>query len=253
MIPVILSGGSGTRLWPLSREALSEAVPAAGRRRTPCCRRPGAGVEAVASAPPMWSATRSTASWSPSSCARSACTPSAILLEPVGAQHRAGDRGGGAAGGGRAAAIRAAGAAGRPRDRRRRGVPRGGRVADRRRAQGELVTFGIVPTGPETGYGYIRRAAARRRRRAHGRAVRREAGRRDRASAIVAVGRLLLEQRHVPVPRVGATSTSSSACAPTCSPRRRAAFAARQARRAISCAWTRTRSPPARAIRSTTR
>ena len=65
--------------------------------------------------------------------------------------------------------------------------------------QGKLVTFGVVPTKPETGYGYIRRA----RRRGPGvsdRAVRREARPRDRA-ALRRVGRVFLEQRHVHVPR----------------------------------------------------
>ena len=36
--PVILCGGSGTRLWPLSREQYPEAAAGARRRPRPCCR-----------------------------------------------------------------------------------------------------------------------------------------------------------------------------------------------------------------------
>jgi hypothetical protein len=84
IIPVILSGGSGSRLWPLSREAIPSnfcpggsqhhaaehrvADRGAGRRN-----RADGGVQR-----------RSTASWSPSSCARSASIPAAVILEPIG-------------------------------------------------------------------------------------------------------------------------------------------------------------------------
>ena len=70
IVPVILSGGTGTRLWPLSREGLPEAVLAArlGPDHAAGNRRPGPRRRLRRRR--WWSATRRTASWSPSSCAR---------------------------------------------------------------------------------------------------------------------------------------------------------------------------------------
>ena len=125
----------------------------------------------------------------------------------------------------------------------------------RRRRRGALVTFGIVPTAPETGYGYIRRGAP-----ADGgdccavRALRREAGRAPPPQRYRRRRRLLLEQRHVPVPRRRATWPSWSSSQPgDRSPRAARRWRSGQPRRAISAASTRPRSPPARPIRSTTR
>ena len=93
---VLLSGGSGTRLWPLSREAYpKQFLPLAGddtmlqatwRRVAPIADRRadrGRGNEE----PPL--PRRRTA-------APGRRAESAIVLEPVGPQHRAGDRRGGA-------------------------------------------------------------------------------------------------------------------------------------------------------------
>jgi mannose-1-phosphate guanylyltransferase len=60
------------------------------------------------------------------------------------------------------------------------------RVASAAARDGALVTFGIVPTSPETGYGYIRRGSARRRQLSH-RRVRGKA-RAARAQAFLASG-----------------------------------------------------------------
>ena len=61
-----------------------------------------------------------------------------------------------------------------------------------------LVTFGVVPTSPHTGYGYLRRGAgaARLRRRLHGGGVQGEAGPGD-GGGVPGLGRLLVELRHV--------------------------------------------------------
>jgi mannose-1-phosphate guanylyltransferase/mannose-6-phosphate isomerase len=80
-------------------------------------------------------------------------------------------------------------------------VPRSTRrlTRRRRRRDGALATFGIVPTAPETGYGYIH--AARRWRR---RALQSTASSKSRTAPRPGICRrwqLLLEQRHVPVPR----------------------------------------------------
>ena len=96
-------------------------------------------------------------------------------------------------------------------------APRCAKRASPRRSDGALVTFGIVPTAPETGFGYIQ-AEATAHGRAPGEALRREARRRHGA-AVSRCGRLLLEQRHVPVPRLARSWKNSSASAPTSSPR----------------------------------
>ena len=85
LIPVILSGGSGTRLWPLSRELYpKQLLPLVGKRTmlqdTVAARRRGS----TASARRSSSATRAIASWWPSSCGESGVEPQAIVLEPVG-------------------------------------------------------------------------------------------------------------------------------------------------------------------------
>ena len=70
IVPVILSGGAGTRLWPLSRELYPEAAPAAPSATQPAAgdgrRGPTPGVRGAAHR----RATTSTASSSPSSCAQ---------------------------------------------------------------------------------------------------------------------------------------------------------------------------------------
>lgn len=67
--------------------------------------------------------------------------------------------------------------------------------------KGKIVTFGVVPTKPETGYGYIRTQAAAVDGAAHVDAfVEKPDG--DRAR-LPGTRQLLLEQRHVHVPRLG--------------------------------------------------
>lgn len=63
--------------------------------------------------------------------------------------------------------------------------------------QGYLVTFGVRPAGPETGYGWLRRRSPERR--LWGSALCRKTVPR-RCPSHVCRRRLLLEQRHVPVP-----------------------------------------------------
>ena len=85
-----MAGGSGTRLWPLSRAQHPEAVPRAARTRAACSsRRRGAAAGAErrrhrGRAAAASSATRSTASWCSTSCARLGRGTATVLLEPVG-------------------------------------------------------------------------------------------------------------------------------------------------------------------------
>ena len=155
LIPVLLSGGSGTRLWPLSREThpkqfqplvgTDSLLQATWRRDAPLA---GAGA-------PIVVANEEHRFMVAEQLRLAGVVPSALLLEPVGrntapaiavaalqalsggddplllvlpSDHVIGDEAG------FRAAVEAAGPAAEA---------------------GALVTFGIVPTGPETGYGYM--------------------------------------------------------------------------------------------------
>jgi len=152
--PVILSGGSGTRLWPLSRTArpkqllsltAEETMLQLTARRTP----PAEGFAA-----PIVVANAAHAAMIEEQLAATGIDDALVILEPAGrntapaiaaaaltldrdtimlvmpSDHVIED----------VAAFRAAIAAAEP-------------LAE----QGWLITFGISPDGPETGYGYIRR------------------------------------------------------------------------------------------------
>ena len=190
LVPVILSGGAGTRLWPLSRELLSEAAAAAGRGPRTMLQDTVQRARRAAGPRRRWSsATRRTASWSPSSCARSAASPrrscssrrAAIPRRPSRLRRTR------RCGGCRRRA--AAGAARRPCDPRRRGVP-----CRRRAARGR---------GRGGAAGHLRHRARQRRKPATAtssaapsqaaavcphRALRREARCATRAAQFVASG-----------------------------------------------------------------
>ena len=159
LVPVLLSGGSGTRLWPLSRETHPKQFqPLVGEKSLlqATWERLG-GLDGLAA--PIVVANEDHRFMVAEQLRRVGAVPSAIVLEPVGrntapaiAVAALQARAGGAdplllvlpsdhviadEAGFRAAVLSACEAAG----------------------QGALVTFGIVPTGPETGYGYIKAAA----------------------------------------------------------------------------------------------
>ncbi|GHA72765.1 mannose-1-phosphate guanylyltransferase/mannose-6-phosphate isomerase [Cognatilysobacter bugurensis] len=158
MIPVILSGGSGTRLWPLSREAYPKQFLALAGDDT-MLQATWRRVEAIASRPPIVVANEEHRFMVAEQLREAGCKPTSIVLEPVGRNT--------------APAIAVAALAAMrdgadplllvlPSDHVipdgeafRSAVEQARRAAD----AGRLVTFGIVPTGPETGYGYIRAAA----------------------------------------------------------------------------------------------
>ncbi len=164
LIPVILSGGSGTRLWPLSRELYpKQLLPLVGKGtmlQETLAR--VHGVDSVGS--PIVVCNESHRFLVAEQLREVGATPQSILLEPVGRNTApavavaamaavAGESSGKAADPvllvlpadhviRNVAAFRAA-------------VSIGRKAAE----QGKLVTFGVVPGKPETGYGYIKRAA----------------------------------------------------------------------------------------------
>ena len=169
LIPVVLSGGAGTRLWPLSRELYpKQLLPLVGERTMlqETLRRLG-GLD---TAGPVVVCNEAHRFLVAEQLRAIECAPQAILLEPVGrntapaialAAH--------AALAGAATGARGADDAGGTADPQLLVLPADHVIADRpafhaavRLASelgrdGCLVTFGVVPRRPETGYGYIRR------------------------------------------------------------------------------------------------
>jgi len=158
ILPVILSGGSGTRLWPLSREAYpKQFLQLAGEHSM--LQSTWLRVADVATQAPIVVANEAHRFVAAEQLQQVGTTPSAILLEPVGRNT--------------APAIAAAALEARrngddplllvlPSDHLIRDVGQfhqaieaAASIAD----QGKLVTFGIQPTAPETGYGYIKAVA----------------------------------------------------------------------------------------------
>ncbi len=158
IIPVILSGGAGSRLWPLSRQHYpKQLMPLLGGRTMlqETIRRLD-GVTGVA--PPIVVCNEEHRFMVAEQLRAEAIEPAAIILEPVGRNTAP------------AVAVAAARAQAdgdapvllvlpadhviRDHSALREAIERGAALA----TEGKLVTFGIVPDAPETGYGYIRAA-----------------------------------------------------------------------------------------------
>jgi mannose-1-phosphate guanylyltransferase/mannose-6-phosphate isomerase len=162
LIPVILSGGAGTRLWPLSRELHPKQLLALTGDRTMLQETTARLAGLAGLAAPIVVCNEAHRFMVAEQLRQQGQVPAAILLEPVGrntapaialAAH---------------AALSAAGPGADPlllvlpadhvvRDKE--AFHRAVRQAIPAAEQGKLVAFGIVPTLPETGYGYIRFAA----------------------------------------------------------------------------------------------
>lgn len=157
IVPVLLSGGSGSRLWPLSRELYPKQFLALCSKRTmfqDTALRVG---DTLAFSAPLIVCNQEHRFLVAEQLRQSGVKPRGILLEPVGRNTAA------------ACALAALTVAAadpealllvlpadheiRDADAFRNAIA----VAAQAAAAGRLVTFGITPTAPETGYGYIRR------------------------------------------------------------------------------------------------
>ena len=164
LIPVILSGGAGTRLWPLSRELYPKQLLALTGQRT-MIQQTALRLQGLSAAAPVVVCNEAHRFLVAEQLREIGVSPQALVLEPVGrntapaialAAH---------------AALKAAGSDPSvdplllvlPADHVIRDVPafhQAVHAALDAASSGRLVTFGIVPTTPETGYGYIQRGAA---------------------------------------------------------------------------------------------
>lgn len=155
--PVILSGGSGTRLWPLSREAYpKQFLPLAGELTM--LQATWKRVAPIAARGPLVIANEEHRFVAAEQLQQVGAEPAAIILEPVGRNTAP------------AIAVAALEATRDGGDALLLVLPSdhviNNETAFRSAVQaaaaaaeaGKLVTFGIVPTGPETGYGYIKAA-----------------------------------------------------------------------------------------------
>ena len=164
LIPVILSGGSGTRLWPLSRELYpKQLLPLVGKG-TMLQETLARVAEAEDVTAPIIVCNESHRFLVAEQMLQKGVQPKAIVLEPVGRNTAP------AVAVAAMAAVADLPVAGKsnvdplllilPADHViqnveafREAIAVGRKAA----AEGKIVTFGVVPSKPETGYGYIRR------------------------------------------------------------------------------------------------
>ncbi|HYD31457.1 MAG TPA: mannose-1-phosphate guanylyltransferase/mannose-6-phosphate isomerase [Azospirillaceae bacterium] len=160
IVPLILSGGAGSRLWPLSREHYPKQLLNLCSERSmiqDTARRVGNGARF---APPLVICNQEHRFIIAEQLRQIGINPGAIVLEPIGRNTAA------------AVAVAAVMAVEEDPDSLLLVLPADHLIRDTQAflsavepaaaaaAQGCLVTFGITPTAPETGYGYIRRGAA---------------------------------------------------------------------------------------------
>jgi len=162
LIPVILSGGAGTRLWPLSRELYPKQLLALAAKDT-MLQETVKRLAGLPTAPPVIVCNEAHRFLVAEQVRQLGVQPGAIVLEPAGRNTAP------AIALGAHAALEAGGEGADPvllvlpADHVIRDVAAfqaAAHLALEAAERGELVTFGIVPRAPETGYGYIQRGAA---------------------------------------------------------------------------------------------
>ncbi len=159
VVPVLMSGGAGTRLWPASRSDRPKQFLALVDDRT-MIQATLERLDGVDSAMPLIVANQAHASLVATELTRAGFDPARMILEPFGRNTAP------------AAAVAALELIRNdddplmlllPADHVIEDIPAfhsAVRHACRLAAEGNLVTFGIVPTQPVTGYGYIRTGTA---------------------------------------------------------------------------------------------
>jgi mannose-1-phosphate guanylyltransferase/mannose-6-phosphate isomerase len=164
IVPVVLSGGSGTRLWPLSRERKpKQFLPLVDDKSLfqDALERPR-GVPSLAAPIVVCNAVHRDVVLEQLAALHQA--PAAVVLEPIGRNTAPAVA---------VAALIAQRSSARGEDPLLLVMPADHVVLDRpafvraveqgatAASDGALVTFGVVPDRPETGYGYVQRGAAR--------------------------------------------------------------------------------------------
>lgn len=160
IIPVLMSGGSGSRLWPMSRELYPKQLLSLCSDKSMLQDTALRVTDDGRFAAPLVVCNQEHRFIIAEQLRQIGCAPAAIVLEPVGRNTAA------------ACAVAALKAVETdpealililPADHMVLDTPAFLDAVDKAAAAaqaGYLVTFGIQPTGPETGYGYIRRGAA---------------------------------------------------------------------------------------------
>ena len=158
IVPVLISGGAGTRLWPLSRQATPKQFHALGGART-LIQDTALRVSGDLFAAPLVVAQAETLDVVVEQLTAVGLPPRAVILEPIGRNT------------GPAAAAAAAYVAAQDPDALMMLIHADNRVADveilRRKVAagipaaeaGALVIFGLAPTWPAVGFGYIKAQA----------------------------------------------------------------------------------------------
>ena len=113
--------------------------------------------------------------------------------------------------------------------------------------QGAIVTFGVVPTFPSTGYGYIERGRCPCRRRLRASSASSKSPTRNARKSCLLAGKVLLERRHLPVHGRDASDRAWSSTRPTSWPGAARRWPPPQLGRQTSCAR---RPRPCEACRS---
>ena len=156
MIPVILSGGSGSRLWPLSRESYPKQFLPLTSEQSMLCETLQRLDGMAGLSQPIVVCNEQHRFLVAEQLRGMQVTPQAIVLESEGRNTAP------------AVAIAALAAIEQDKDALMLVLPadhviediklfhQSLKVANESAQQGKLVTFGIVPTAPETGYGYIK-------------------------------------------------------------------------------------------------